>query len=215
MFADPQWDIQKFNVATDVARLTEGVSGAIDARDEDLKPFFDRGGKLIQYTAGATRRSPRSPAPRATTALSLRTAVEGPLVMRLFMAPGAHCGGEDRVIFDELTALEQWVEQGKAPDMIPASHAKDGKVDRTRPLCPYPQVASYKGSGSIDEAANFVCKRYEEITSRRAGTLPAPALNGETTMTGRTLLPAFVAIGIVYATAAASAYLRVHRHAEA
>ena len=63
------------------------------------------------------------------------------------------------------------MEQGKAPDMIPASHAKDGKVDRTRPLCPYPQVASYKGSGSIDEAANFVCKRYEEITSRRAGTL--------------------------------------------
>ena len=88
------------------------------------------------------------------------------------MAPGmAHCGGgEGPNDFDELTALEQWVEQGKAPD-DPASHAKDGKVDRTRPLCPYPQVASYKGSGSIDEAANFVCKRYEEITSRRAGTL--------------------------------------------
>ena len=79
---------------------------------------------------------------------------------RLFMAPGmAHCGGgEGPNDFDELTALEQWVEQGKAPDMITASHSRDGKVDRTRPLCPYPQVASYKGSGSIDEAANFVCK---------------------------------------------------------
>ena len=47
---------------------------------------------------------------------------------------------------------------GPAPDMIPASHTRDGKVDRTRPLCPYPQVASYKGSGSIDDASNFVCK---------------------------------------------------------
>ena len=50
------------------------------------------------------------------------------------------------------------MEKGKAPDPIIASHSTDGKVDRTRPLCPYPQVASYKGTGSIDEAANFVCK---------------------------------------------------------
>ena len=47
---------------------------------------------------------------------------------------------------------------GKAPAQIVASRARDGKVDRTRPLCPYPQVASYKGTGSTDEAANFVCK---------------------------------------------------------
>jgi feruloyl esterase len=71
----------------------------------------------------------------------------------------AHCGGgAGPNDFDELTALEQWVEQGKAPDSITASHSRDGKVDRTRPLCPYPQVASYKGIGSIDDAANFVCK---------------------------------------------------------
>jgi feruloyl esterase len=49
------------------------------------------------------------------------------------------------------------VEQGKAPDTLIASHLTDGKVDRTRPLCPYPQVAKYKGTGSIDDAANFVC----------------------------------------------------------
>ena len=79
---------------------------------------------------------------------------------RLFMAPGmAHCGGgEGPNDFDELTVLEQWVEQGKAPDAIVASHSSDGKVTRTRPLCAYPKVAVYKGSGSIDEAANFVCK---------------------------------------------------------
>ncbi len=53
--------------------------------------------------------------------------------------------------------IEQWVEQGKAPDRIVASHSTEGKVDRTRPLCPYPQVAKYKGSGSTEDAANFAC----------------------------------------------------------
>jgi feruloyl esterase len=55
-------------------------------------------------------------------------------------------------------AIEQWVEQGKAPQKLIASHSTGGKVDRTRPLCPYPMVAKYKGSGSIDEEANFTCK---------------------------------------------------------
>jgi feruloyl esterase len=75
------------------------------------------------------------------------------------MAPGmAHCGGgEGPNDFDKIGTLEQWVESGKAPDAIVASHSSGGKVDRTRPLCPYPQLAQYKGSGSIDEAANFVC----------------------------------------------------------
>ena len=48
--------------------------------------------------------------------------------------------------------------QGKAPERIVASHLTNGVVDRTRPLCPYPQVASYKGSGNINDAANFVCR---------------------------------------------------------
>jgi len=53
--------------------------------------------------------------------------------------------------------LEQWKEQGKAPEQIAASRVRDGKVDRTRPLCPYPQVAKYKGTGRTDDAANFSC----------------------------------------------------------
>jgi len=79
---------------------------------------------------------------------------------RLFMAPGmAHCGGgEGPNDFDKIGTLEQWVEKGKAPDQIVASHAKGGAVDRTRPLCPYPQIATYKGSGSVDEATSFACK---------------------------------------------------------
>jgi feruloyl esterase len=75
------------------------------------------------------------------------------------MVPGmGHCGGgEGANTFDMLAALERWVEQGQAPDQIPASHSTNGRVDRTRPLCPFPRVATYKGSGSTDEAANFVC----------------------------------------------------------
>jgi feruloyl esterase len=57
-----------------------------------------------------------------------------------------------------LSALEQWVEHGKAPDSIPASHIANGAADRTRILCPYPQAAAYKGSGDPNDAKNFVCK---------------------------------------------------------
>jgi feruloyl esterase len=76
------------------------------------------------------------------------------------MVPGmAHCGGgEGTSNFDMLSAIEQWVEKGKAPEQVAASRVKEGKVDRTRPLCPYPQTAQYKGTGSTDEAANFACK---------------------------------------------------------
>ena len=70
----------------------------------------------------------------------------------------AHCGGgAGTSTFDALAALEAWVEHGVAPDSIPASRATGGRIDRTRPLCAYPLVARYKGAGSIDEAANFVC----------------------------------------------------------
>jgi feruloyl esterase len=76
------------------------------------------------------------------------------------MVPGmGHCnGGDGTDTFDMLKTIEQWVEQGKAPDRIEASRVRNGKTDRTRPLCPYPQVAKYNGSGSTDESANFSCK---------------------------------------------------------
>jgi feruloyl esterase len=80
---------------------------------------------------------------------------------RLFMAPGMnHCGGGDGPSrIDVFTAIDEWVSHGKAPDQMPAEHVVGNKVDRTRPLCPYPQVAKYKGTGSIDEAANFTCAK--------------------------------------------------------
>lgn len=86
--------------------------------------------------------------------------------MLLFMAPGMdHCyGGDGPFDFDTIANLEQWVEKGKTPERIVAAHLPIGpdgqasaKPDRTRPLCPYPQVAKYKGSGSTDDASNFVC----------------------------------------------------------
>lgn len=79
---------------------------------------------------------------------------------RLFMVPGmGHCGGgpgTDK--FDGQGTLVNWVEKGIAPATITASHQTNGVVDKTRPLCPYPQVAVYKGSGSTNDAANFSCK---------------------------------------------------------
>ena len=70
-----------------------------------------------------------------------------------------HCGGgEGPNTFNAIGTLAQWFEKGDAPTQILASHRANGVVDRTRPICAYPQVAAYKGSGSVDDAANFVCK---------------------------------------------------------
>jgi feruloyl esterase len=80
--------------------------------------------------------------------------------IRLFMAPGMqHCGngpGPNQVNW--MAALERWRESGTAPDRLDASRVTNNRVDMTRPLCPYPQVAQYKGVGSTNDAANFVCK---------------------------------------------------------
>jgi len=67
-------------------------------------------------------------------------------------------GGDGPNSLDAVSAIEQWVEKGKAPERILASHRSNGKVDRTRPLCPYPQQAMYQGSGNTDDAASFACR---------------------------------------------------------
>ncbi|MBV8904191.1 MAG: tannase/feruloyl esterase family alpha/beta hydrolase, partial [Acidobacteriia bacterium] len=80
--------------------------------------------------------------------------------IRLFMVPGmGHCrGGDGTDTFDPVTALDQWVTKGEAPGRIEASHQSKGITDKTRPLCPYPQIAQYTGAGSTNDAANFRCR---------------------------------------------------------
>lgn len=162
VFKDPNWDYKSFNFDSDVALTEKTDGGLIDALDPDLKAFLGRGGKIVQYHGWADPQiSPRSSVRYYNTVVeTLGGAAKVADSYRLFMVPGmAHCGGgEGTSSFDMLAAVEQWVEAKKAPDQIPASRVRDGKVDRTRPLCPYPQVAKYKGTGSIDEAANFACK---------------------------------------------------------
>jgi len=162
VFQDPNWDYKTFNFATDVTRTEKADGGIMNAMNPDLKAFQAHGGKMIQYHGWADPQiAPGSSVNYYKAVLeTMGGAAKVQSFYRLFMVPGmAHCGGgEGTSTFDMMTALSGWVEKGQTPEQIPASRVKDGQVDRTRPLCPYPQVAQYKGSGSLDDAANFTCK---------------------------------------------------------
>jgi feruloyl esterase len=162
VFRNPKWEVADFNFDSDIVRAEETDADIINALNPDLTLFFDRGGKLIQYHGWSDPQiSPGNSTQyynRVVDKVGDRSKVHASY--RLFMVPGmAHCGGgEGPNTFDMIAALERWVENGSAPDQIIATHSTNGKTDRTRPLCPYPQIASYKGTGSIDDAANFVCR---------------------------------------------------------
>jgi feruloyl esterase len=77
------------------------------------------------------------------------------------MIPGmAHCrGGEGVNSFDSISIIDNWVANANPPAQIPASRVRDGKVEGTRPVCSYPRVAVYKGTGNTDDARNFTCEQ--------------------------------------------------------
>jgi feruloyl esterase len=162
VFKDPSWDWKTFNFDSDVVRGDLPENLVMNATDPNMKAFFSHGGKLLLYHGWSDPQVPTLNTIKYYKSVveTMGGAANASKSVRLFLAPGmGHCrGGEGPDAFDKVGALERWVEQGQAPEKLNASHSTNGKEDRTRPLCPYPQVAKYKGTGSIDDAANFVCK---------------------------------------------------------
>jgi feruloyl esterase len=171
-------DLKTINVETAVKLADDQQGQTFNAIDPDLKAFARRGGKLIVYHGWSDAALP------PVASINYYNSVEealGPgkpsLFMRLFMVPGMqHCGGGPGAnSFGQFTpagdadhdlslALERWVEKGTAPDKLIATKFVDDKTEKgvamTRPLCAYPQAATYKGSGDINDAANFECSAH-------------------------------------------------------
>lgn len=165
-----QWDWRTFDFDKDVARFDAAVHAKIDAVSPDLRAFQALGGKLIMVQGwGDPLNAQTLPIGYRDGVIKLfaRQGKASAVVasfFRLFMAPGmSHCmGGPGPSKFDLLGPLRDWVEKGRAPDRMVAT-----KVDifaggnaggtMTRPLCPYPQITRWTGTGSTNDAANFMC----------------------------------------------------------
>jgi pimeloyl-ACP methyl ester carboxylesterase len=161
--------VQSFDFDRDPQKIMKDVDGFEPgisfetAMSPDVDAYKKRGGKIL-FTHGVA-----DPIFSALDTidyvdqLDKRYGADVAGFARLFLVPGmTHCaGGPATDQFDALTALDTWVETGKAPDMILAKARKTPDVpwpDRTRPLCAHPKVATYKGSGNIEDAASFECR---------------------------------------------------------
>ena len=156
---DPDWSLERFDFDEDPYRM-DAIRGILDATDPDLTRFRDAGGRMITYHGWSD------------TALNPMMALnyyEGVLAetpdaadfYRLYMVPGMfHCaGGRGINTIDALPDLVAWVENGEAPDRLVGRRVDgDGQVLMTRPVCPYPEVARYTGSGDVADADSFVCR---------------------------------------------------------
>jgi hypothetical protein len=154
----PEYDTLRFDFDRDTRLLAPWAAQA-NATSTNLDRLRKRGGKVLMTYGWADQVLQPMMGVDYYESLQKRYGKATQDFARLFMVPGmTHCsGGYGTDRFDAMTALITWVETGKAPEAIAASRVVDGQVVRTRPLCPYPQVARYKGSGSIDDAASFSC----------------------------------------------------------
>ena len=161
VFQDPDWDFHTFDVDRDTKLGIERTAKYVDGNNPDLRPFKESSGKLIIVSSWNSLALP----PRQVSEYykSVEKVMGGPRqtqdFARLFSIPGAGgcVVGEN---FKAFEALQEWVEKGKAPDQIIFNHTESGrggKVYRTRPVCAYPKLSKYKGSGDINDAANFTC----------------------------------------------------------
>jgi feruloyl esterase len=167
VYKNPNWDGKNpaINYDTDWSIIEKPENLVVNGGNPDIKEFVKRGGKLLLYEGWADGTIPSGVAidyyKKVTDTVGAKAAQDS---VRLFMVPGlTHC----QAATDEYSAgwhgtmvgeLNKWINNKKPPERIIASSSKDGKVVRTRPLCPYPQVTTYKGTGSTDDAADFVCK---------------------------------------------------------
>jgi feruloyl esterase len=164
VFSDPAYNSMTFDFDRDPRALRE-TGEFLNATSTNLSRFRKAGGKLLVWHGWADH------ALMAERTIQYYEDVVERLddrhkasFIRLFLAPGMHhcSGGPGPNTFDALTALENWVERGHAPRSLIATKYVNNVpaqgIERTRPLCPYPKVARYVGSGSIDDAANFECQ---------------------------------------------------------
>ena len=156
---NPEWDFRTFDYDHDVALALDVGSAALDVPPKGLDAYFAQHRKLLLSHGWADGLIPSMSTVNFYSAVARRL---GPRraaqSVRLFMVPGmGHCaGGDGPYVLDPISTVDQWVATGRAPERIIASNPP-GALPRTRPLCPYPQVARYDGHGSTDEAQNFEC----------------------------------------------------------
>jgi feruloyl esterase len=157
-YQDANWDWHNYDLDRDVAAADEKF-GYVNV-PYDLSAFKSRGGKLLLYHGwNDTAISPENTINYYQGVLQ-KLGQKQDSWMRLYMVPGMnHCqGGVGTDQFNKMGVVERWRESGTAPEAILAEHVSGNNVDMTRPLCPYPQVATYKGTGSTNDAASFTCK---------------------------------------------------------
>ena len=159
-YADPNWDWHTFDLDRDTAAADQKDDGVINATDPDLSKFKAHGGKLLMFHGwNDTAIAPENSINYYSSVLKKMGSKQEDWY-RLFMVPGMqHCGGGPGPNqINWMGALERWREGGTVPEQITAIHTTGNNVDMTRPLCPYPQVATYKGTGSVTDSASFSCK---------------------------------------------------------